>query len=101
MSQYLAAAATMGAAYLHSPVDDLESCFWVVLWSVVFNKDQEELFLAREINVGNVFVMGMRGDAIGKLGIFGGGGSDIMQCFQPVLRAWWCRVRDKNEEWMD
>ena len=70
--------ATVGAGYLYSPVDDLESCFWVALWSVVFNKDQEELFSAREIDVRNVFAMGMRGEVIEKLGTLEGGESDIM-----------------------
>ena len=27
--------------HLHSPVDDLESCFWVSVWSVFFNKANE------------------------------------------------------------
>lgn len=37
--------------YLHSPVDGLESFFWVTVWSVIFNKDDTGDKSAQEMHI--------------------------------------------------
>jgi len=95
MSRALIYAAAEEGAYLHFPMDDLESCFWVVLWSVLFNKDREELLLARERDIREALAEGSRDRAAGRLG-FLKTKSSVMQPFRPVLMAWWYKIQDKG-----
>ena len=99
MSYGLILATDMEDPYIYSPVDDLEACFWVVLWSVLFNKDHEELLSDRERNVREVLAKGGKDCAMGRLGLLGKNKDNIMQRFWPVLMAWWHKVRDKHGEW--
>ena len=101
MSRRLAYEVEIGRSYLHSPVDDLESCFWVAFWSVLFNKDHEKLlsidermmkeFLAQNYN-------SQAADAFNSLWAHKEL-SNIMQRFWPTLHAWWRKVQDRPRVW--
>jgi len=54
-----------------------------------------------ELDFRNMFSTGVKDMAIGKVEVLNSDKSNIMQCFQPVLRAWWHRVQDKATEWTD
>jgi len=84
--------------YLRSPVDDLESCFWVAFWSVVFNRGHEQSFSRYECLIRERLANAMKDAAGGQLGYaaLGSHCSDIMKRFNPVLDAWWKRVRDNG-----
>ena len=103
MSRALAIAAKMREDYLHSPVDDLESCFWVALWSVLFNKDHEELLSTRECAMRESLARTNKSEAAYYLGSLVPPKqlSNIMQRFQSTLRAWWGKVRDRSHVWED
>jgi len=87
--------------YLHSPVDDLESCFWVSVWSVLFNKDNmegqslEETMITRELS-GN-----RKDEAMGKFSVlsYDAEHSDITQRFQSVILEWWEKVQERRKVW--
>ena len=92
--------------YLHSPVDDLESCFWVSVWSVFFNKDeanekhrsvQEGRIKHRLDKTDKAGAM----DSISELQLRGGRQkhSNITHRFQPALFDWWVRVQYRNKVW--
>ena len=92
--------------YLHLPVDDLESCFWVSVWSVFFNKDEankkhrsvEEKDIQDKLDKSNkVGAM----DSISRLQLPDGEHSNITHRFQSTLRDWWKKVRDRDLLWMD
>ena len=95
-----------GEDYLHSPVDDLESCFWVSVWSVFFNKDEanKKHRSDREKRIQDSLDKSDKEGAmllISMLRVKGEEHSNITRRFQPVLRDWWTKVRHRNEEWMD
>ena len=88
--------------HLHSPVDDLESCFWVSVWSVLFNEDnigsqsddekevKEKLakYYFKEVAMSMFSVLPDDGKY-----------SNITQRFRPMLRDWWLKVRDQDVRW--
>ena len=44
--------------WLHSPVDDLESFFWVAVWSVFFNKDDTRVYSDEEKDISWTTLLG-------------------------------------------
>jgi len=87
--------------YLHSPVDDLESCFWVSAWSVFFNKDNAGDQSNEERYMKDDFIKNNKTAAIDCLSTLGYHGkvSNIVQRFQPVLFEWWEKLRVKERAW--
>jgi len=100
MSRHLATAAIFGEAYLRSPVDDLESFFWVAFWSVLFNEDNDHLLSPGERLVRRELAKGSNGKATICLFVVART-SDIMQRFYPLLKAWWFKLQDKEDEWAE
>ena len=90
--------------YLHSPVDDLESCFWVSVWSVFFNKDEAnekhrsvgERRIRDSLNKSN---KAEAIDSVSMLQLQGGKHSNITHRFQPALDDWWVRVQNRHRVW--
>jgi hypothetical protein len=103
MSRGLASAAKTGESYLHSPIDDLESCFWVAFWSVLFNKENQGLLSIREREARNSLANTNKSEAASSFHMHWPreGLSSIMQCFRPTLVAWWKKVMDKGKVWGD
>ena len=89
-------------AYLHSPVDDLESFFWVAFWSVFFNKDTakgqtDAEKVIKDHLVGNRKAVAMDNYSALKRGKY----SDITHRFRPILLEWWRTVRDRQSLWTE
>ena len=100
MSLGLTFAAQAGISHLHSPVDDLESCFWVALWSVLFNEGHEQSLSKSERTVKENLAKTRKGNAGSGLGALRRKTcSNIMQRFLPVLETWWESVRDSGKFW--
>ena len=80
-------------------MDDLESLFWVVVWSVAFNEDHISLPTSkRETEIRKRLAEGDRINAVFDLR----GSpeeSDIMQRFCPFIEEWWERVNLRGSEW--
>jgi len=89
--------------HLHSPVDDLESFFWVAVWSVFFNKGDPKGRSDEEKGIRDDLVGGHKDDAMGDFVKLKrrGSNSDITCRFQPTLREWWTKVRHREEVWSD
>jgi len=87
--------------YLRSPMDDLESCFWVALWSVLFNNGHEGSLSDDELEIRENLANATKEAAGGQLrrAALGSHCSDIMKRFNPVLVAWWEKVRDRGSLW--
>ena len=87
--------------YLHSPVDDLESFFWVAIWSVFFNKDHAKELSDEEKSIRDRLVEGSKDIAINSYSelVFDATTSDIARRFQSVLYDWWMKVRDRTTTW--
>ena len=102
MSLKLTMMMRMGKAHLHSPVDDLESCFFVALWSVLFNKGQEDLLTAEERIVRRDLANSQKGQVVYSLSLLAPYEelSNIMQRFLPTLMAWWKRAWRRSEVWI-
>ena len=89
--------------YLHSPVDDLESCFWVSVWSVFFNKDEvnEKHRSVQEIDIQDSLDKSNKDSAMFSISELSphGNHSNITRRFQLALDDWWMRVRDRYMVW--
>lgn len=91
--------AKKGRDYLYSPVDDLESCFWVALWSVLFNTDHEELLSIEERFTRESLAKTDKDEAAGNLDLFAEV-SNITERFRPTLAAWWQKVQGRVGVWI-
>jgi len=89
----------MGLRYLHSPVDDLESFFWVALWSVLFSEDGEGSLSPQELQIRNALTRVEKDKAAGSLSSVRNDASNIMKCFFLVLSGWWSKVMQRAWEW--
>ena len=91
--------------YLHSPVDDLESCFWVSVWSVFFNEDEanEKHRSVPERRIKDRLDKSDKAGAMDSVSELRphGNYSNIAHRFRSVLFDWWTQVRDRNKAWMD
>ncbi|KAF9644543.1 hypothetical protein BDM02DRAFT_3190520 [Thelephora ganbajun] len=89
--------------HLHSPVDDLESCFWVSVWSVLFNKDNAGDQSVEESVIKDNLIKNHKTDAIEGFSMLQRRRkhSNITQRFRPVLLEWWKKVRDQHMVWND
>ena len=88
--------------YLHSPVDDIESFFWVVVWSVFFNKVDKGAKSIEEQTIQEDLSENHKGDAMEVLLDLHhrGNHSSITLCFLSVLLEWWMKVRDRHRVWV-
>jgi len=88
---------------LHSPVDDLESFFWVAIWSVFFNKDhaKAKAYSNQEKRIMDYLVDGQKDRAADKYSelVCDDTTSNIGRHLQAVLDDWWMKVRDRNRKW--
>ena len=92
----------MKRPHIHSPVDDLESGFWVTFWSLLFHEDHEGLCSQLEQWARRMFTNNKRQEAAEGNIILGGPKSSIMQRFSSVFEASWDgSVRDKIFSWHD
>ena len=92
----------MKKPHIHSPVDDLESGFWVTFWSLLFHEDHEGLCSQLEQWARRMFTNNKRQEAAEGNIILGGPKSSIMQRFSSVFEASWDgSVRDKILSWPD
>ena len=87
--------------YLHSPIDDLESFFWVALWSVVFHvKAKPKLDPEWELRKAL-----LRNDKDRAMRLFvdelhgNEGCDDVMLRFQGVIHDWWKKLWGQRREW--
>ena len=87
--------------YLHSPVDDLESCFWVSFWAVSFNKDHIKAKSEIEIGIRDKLATGHRAEALHHLHMcrIEGNYSKSFHYFQPILEDWWSKLQNVDVEW--
>ena len=86
--------------YLHSPVDDLESFFWVAVWSVFFNQKSGESWEAEKGVRKNL----LKNDKANAMDTFGRLTSHpkrnvVTQRFQNVIEGWWELVREQEKLW--
>ena len=92
----------MKRPHIHSPVDDLESGFWVTFWSLLFHEDHEGLCSQLEQWARRMFTNNKRQEAAEGNIILGGPKSSIMQRFSSVFEASLDgSVRDKILSWRD
>ena len=87
--------------YLHSPVDDLESFFWVAVWSVFFNKDHTKAYSDEEKDIMEHLVDGQKDRAMNKYSelVCDATTSNIGRHSQAVLDDWWMKVQNRNRKW--
>ena len=87
--------------YIRTPIDDLESCFWVAIWSVVFNKDSEESSSRVEQRVREFLVKGYSSSAFDSFRFCprDSHSSNVARRFFPVLEAWEKRIWSKPWDW--
>ena len=88
--------------YLHSPVDDLESFFWVAIWSVLFNLKSGEKWDAEQ-RTKNALLKNQKDHAMTLFGdlIYNEQRNNVTRCFQNLIRDWWMKVQNKNQTWRD
>ena len=85
---------------MHSPVHDLESCFWVALWSVFLNKQHEGSLSPTELKIRGDLIKGFKDQAaMGLLCLPQTHCTDVMKCFHPVLQDWWYNVMAMRVKW--
>jgi hypothetical protein len=87
--------------YLHSPVDDLESCFWVSIWSVLFNEDNIGSQSANEERMREELAKYRKDEAMGTFSVlsYDQEHSKITQRFQPMLLDWWWKMQNQYVRW--
>ncbi|KAF9788657.1 hypothetical protein BJ322DRAFT_1050312 [Thelephora terrestris] len=86
--------------YLHSPVDDLESFFWVALWSVVFNEKSGKKWDV-EGRVREALIYTNKRLAIDRflwLEIEERR-NQVTQRFQAFIEDWWEKVELLHKQW--
>ncbi|KAJ7349317.1 hypothetical protein DFH08DRAFT_959475 [Mycena albidolilacea] len=90
--------------YIHSPVDDIQSFFWLAVWAVLFNsrphtRSRSEFIWGQNLRSG---VRAVKSDFVNELMTtvrsLRGRGPIGTQVF-PLLQDWWRRQRDLAEEW--
>ena len=89
--------------HLHSPVDDLESCFWVSVWSVLFNKDNTGDQSDEEKSIRTDLIDNNKDSGMYKFTTLSRKGkhSAIMKCFRSMLSCWWEKVGRQHQTWSD
>ena len=86
--------------YLHSPVDDLESFFWVAVWSVFFNQTSGESWEAEE-QVRQALLNNEKDTAMGRFQLLTTNQERnvVTRFFQNVIDDWWLIVWNNDKRW--
>lgn len=103
MSFQLRTAMEMNESYMQSPVDDMESMFWTMVWAATFNI-KHSLPTDRE----NVLKAKLRGNLDARTGaeklLIGiksnGNYNPILSAIAPLLRDWSGSLEKMTSEWM-
>ena len=86
--------------YLHSPVDDLESFFWVALWSVMFNNESGQ-WSSREEVVQRALLDIDKDKAIRCFLVLPPDTCNHpARCFRDVMTDWWFKVQNRQVNWV-
>ncbi|KAJ6512170.1 hypothetical protein C8R47DRAFT_684062 [Mycena vitilis] len=101
MSLQLQAAIDYARPYVHSPVDDIQSFFWLAMWAVLFNakpqtRSPAELQWQQSMRSG---IQSEKSSISGDLMTITQGHSSIGSQVFPLLREWWRAQRTLAEEW--
>ena len=88
--------------HIHSPVDDLESFFWVAVWSVFFNETGGESHEA-EAEIRQALLDNRKAEAMDDFLMLIGDEerNDVTRRFQDIIECWWKVIRDRNFEWRE
>ncbi|KAJ6567310.1 hypothetical protein DFH09DRAFT_983916 [Mycena vulgaris] len=105
MSLPLQQAMTLGTPYLQSPIDDIESFFWLACWAVLFNRhtptqDRSPFEIRWQRRLAN-------GDYDSRSGVVHGISSDVgagkyspvTKQLRPLLKEWWRLQDDLRADW--
>ncbi|KAJ6512171.1 hypothetical protein C8R47DRAFT_684177 [Mycena vitilis] len=103
MSLELRAAMDEGRPYVHSPVDDIQSFFWLAMWAVLFNSKSQtrsrvELKWQQRVRSGTHRA---KASVVSELETtsFSKGHSLIGTQVLPLLQDWWDKQRALAVEW--
>ncbi|KAJ7672855.1 hypothetical protein B0H17DRAFT_174693 [Mycena rosella] len=104
MSLALQSANSSESPYLQSPLDDIESFFWLALWAILFNIHNKDRS-STEIHWRRVL---HNGDFMGKSGLLtlmrlqvnGPEHSDIFCELLPLMKEWWRAQEALRDEWI-
>ncbi|KAJ6543880.1 hypothetical protein B0H19DRAFT_956069, partial [Mycena capillaripes] len=104
MSLELQRAMEADRPYVQSPVDDIQSFFWVAAWAVLFNTRQqnrspEEDKWCRDLISGNLGLKSDFSSALLAADLEEGYGLAATQLF-PVLRLWWVKLLSLRMDWV-
>ncbi|KAJ7224247.1 hypothetical protein GGX14DRAFT_649174 [Mycena pura] len=102
MSLALHRAMDQDKPYIHSPIDDIQSFFWLAVWAVLFNsrpqrRSQSELIWGQNLRSGD---RGGKTDFVDALTLEAKQGhSPIGNELFPFLQDWWERQRKLAMDW--
>ena len=86
--------------YLHTPVDDLESFFWVALWSVMFN-EKSGPWNENEEDVRKFLLKIDKDAAISEFILLHPDRCNHhTRWVKATMKDWWLKVRDRQLEWV-
>lgn len=104
MSLTLHRAMDQDQPYIHSPVDDIQSFFWLAVWAVLFNSKPQtrsrlELTWGQNLRSGVRVVKSDFTHELMTTNHSRSGHSPIGTQMFPLLQDWWRRQRDLGVEW--
>ena len=86
--------------YLHTPVDDLESFFWVAFWSVMFN-EKSGPWNENEEDVRKLLLKIDKDAAISEFTLLHPDRCNHhTRRFQDVITDWWVKFQNRQLEWV-
>lgn len=88
---------------MHSPVDDLESFFWVALWSVLFNEGSGEKHWEAERDMREALLNNQKDTAMHHFYLLASDrlGNNVTRCFEAVILGWWREVKGWSMKWAE
>jgi hypothetical protein len=100
---------TTGSPYVQSPIDDIESFFWVALWAVLFNKQVHnrvavELEWREKLEHADPAfkaLLLLELEEITQRQLDSTLFSSISRQLLPFLQAWLCKLRTLKAEWVE
>ena len=81
----------------------MESCFWVSIWSVLFNEDNIGSQSADEEHIREMLADYHKDGTMSRFSVhlYNQEHSKITQRFRPMLLDWWWKVRDQDVRWSE